>query len=102
LKAGITTFEDTMSGKWLSLLKEIAPHTARVGVLVNRAAISASNYMLSAMGAAAPSLGLQIASVDAHNLAGIESAFETFVSGSTDAVVVMPDVVFPFFSRNDY
>jgi putative ABC transport system substrate-binding protein len=91
---GFTSFEDTMSAKWLSQLKELAPHTARVGILLNRTLVSASNYTMPALEAVAPSLGLELVSADAHDLAGIGHAFEEFVRRSVDALAVMPDVVF--------
>jgi putative tryptophan/tyrosine transport system substrate-binding protein len=91
---GFTSFEDTMSAKWLSQLKELAPHTARVGVLLNRTLVSASNYTMPALEAAAPSLGLELISADVHDLAGIERGFDEFVRRSVDALVVMPDAAF--------
>jgi putative tryptophan/tyrosine transport system substrate-binding protein len=39
---GFTSFENTMSGKWLELLKEIVPHATRVAVLRNPATYSAA------------------------------------------------------------
>jgi putative ABC transport system substrate-binding protein len=91
---GFTSFEDTMSAKWLSQLKELAPHTARVGILLNRGSVSGSNYTMPALEAVAPSLGLELISADVHDLAGIERAFDEFVSRSINGLVVMPDVVF--------
>jgi len=96
---GFATFEDTMSTKWLSQLKELAPLTTRVGILLNRGAVSASNYIMPAMEAAAALLGPQLISADVHDLAGIERAFDEFARGSTDALVVMPDVVFAFYNQ---
>ena len=46
---GFTSFENTMGGKWLALLKEIAPHLTRVAVLRNPTTYSASTYILGGL-----------------------------------------------------
>ena len=49
-----------MSGKWLELLKEIAPRVTRVAVLRD-AAIAAGLGQFAAIQAVAPALGMEIA-----------------------------------------
>jgi putative tryptophan/tyrosine transport system substrate-binding protein len=56
---GFSNFEYTISGKWLELLKEAAPDTKRVAVLLFRGDPSWSRY-LAPVEASAPSLGIQI------------------------------------------
>jgi putative ABC transport system substrate-binding protein len=91
---GFTSFEDTMSAKWLELLKAITPRITRVGIIRNPATASASAYIMPAIEAAAPSYGIQLVIADARDLAEIEHAFGTFVRESIDGFIVMPDVVF--------
>ena len=56
---GFTQFEFGMSGKWLQLLKEIAPHLTRAGVLRDATtAVAASEF--AAIQAVAPSLGVEV------------------------------------------
>src|SRR3954453_18649550 len=44
---GFTNVEATMGGKWLELLKEIAPHVRRVGVLFNpRVAVAGGSFFV--------------------------------------------------------
>jgi putative ABC transport system substrate-binding protein len=63
---GFTSFEDTMSAKWLELLKAITPRITRVGIIRNPATASASAYIMPAIEAAAPSYGIQLVIADAR------------------------------------
>ena len=67
---GFTTFEYGMSGKWLELLKEIAPGTARVAVLRDRA-IASGIGQFGAIQAVAPSLKVELTPVDVRDAAEI-------------------------------
>jgi len=55
---GFTNIESTMTGKWLELLKEVAPRVDRVALLFNPAT-SPFEYFLTPFKAAAPLLGVQ-------------------------------------------
>ena len=52
---GFTSFEHTISAKWLELIKEIVPHVVRVAIFRNPAKTSASEFLKGAMETAAPS-----------------------------------------------
>src|SRR4030095_13361763 len=52
-------FEPTMAGKWLELLKEIAPRVARVAFLFNPATAPYAEYYLNPFKVAAASLPLE-------------------------------------------
>ena len=56
---GFTNFEYSMSGKWLDLLKQIAPHVTRVAVLRDPTA-AAGIGQFGAIQAMAPSLGIDL------------------------------------------
>jgi putative ABC transport system substrate-binding protein len=56
---GFTNIETTMAGKWLELLKEIAPRIARVAFLFNPATAPYAKYYLNSFKAAAASFGVQ-------------------------------------------
>src|SRR3974390_1381539 len=56
---GFTVFEYSMSGKWLQLLKEIAPGVTRVAVLRDPS-IASGPAMFAAIQAVAPSLGADV------------------------------------------
>jgi putative ABC transport system substrate-binding protein len=56
---GFTLVESSIVGKWLELLKEIAPRVNRVAFLFNPAAAPYAQYYLGVFKAAAPSLGIE-------------------------------------------
>ena len=56
---GFTSYEYSMSGKWLELLKEIAPGVIRVAVLRDPA-VSAGTGQFGAIQTAAPSFGVEL------------------------------------------
>jgi putative tryptophan/tyrosine transport system substrate-binding protein len=70
---GFTPAEFGQSGKWLELLKEIAPRVTRAAVLVNRA-FPAGIAQFGAIQAVAPSLGVEISSIDLRDAGEIEHA----------------------------
>jgi putative tryptophan/tyrosine transport system substrate-binding protein len=72
---GFSLFEGSVGGKWLALLKEAAPAITQVSLLFNpETAPFADGYRRSAE-AAAPTLGISVASAPCGNAAHIESAF---------------------------
>src|SRR6266550_1424653 len=71
---GFTNIEPTMSGKWLQLLKEIAPRVARVALLFNPATAPYAEYYLGPFKAAAASLALEMIAAPVRNTSELESA----------------------------
>jgi putative ABC transport system substrate-binding protein len=80
------TVEFGVSGKWLELLKQIAPGVTRVGVLRNFA--PAGVGALSAIQAVAPSFGVELTPVDVSNADAIERGIAAFVRGPNDGLIV--------------
>src|SRR5262245_19765839 len=72
---GFTQFEYGMSGKWLELLKEIAPQVKRAAVLRNRNVTITETGEFAAIQSVAPSLGIEV------NPLGITDADEDIESG---------------------
>jgi putative tryptophan/tyrosine transport system substrate-binding protein len=91
---GFTSFEETMSVKWLELLRQISPRISRLAVIRNPTTTSASSYILGPLGAAAQSFGIQLITADASDGDGIERAFDLFVRKSANGLIAMPDAVF--------
>jgi putative ABC transport system substrate-binding protein len=84
---GFTLFEYAISGKWLELLKEIAPRVKRVAVLRDTS-IAAGAGQLGAMQTAAAGLGMELSPSDVRDAAGIERALTTFASAASGGLVV--------------
>jgi ABC-type uncharacterized transport system substrate-binding protein len=74
---GFTLFEYGMSGKWLELLKEIAPRVTRAAVLRDPAVASGIGQV-AAIQAVAPSLGMELRPVDVRDAGEIERAVTAF------------------------
>jgi putative ABC transport system substrate-binding protein len=84
---GFTLFEYSMSGKWLELLKEIAPRVTRAAVLRDPA-IAAGPGQFGALQAVAPSLGVELRAVNVRDADEIERSIAGFAQGSNGGLVV--------------
>jgi putative ABC transport system substrate-binding protein len=67
-----TNAEGSLSGKWLELLKEIAPRVARVAMLFNPATSTFAEYYLNPFKAAAPSFGVEAIAAQVHDTSELE------------------------------
>ena len=85
---GFTNFEFGISGKWLELLKEIAPGVTR-GAVLRDPAIAAGSGQLGALQGAAPSFGVELRPVDVRDAGEIERAVAAFARGSNGGLVVL-------------
>src|SRR5207249_7123993 len=70
---GFTVFEYSIAGKWLELLKEIAPRLTRVAVL-REPGIAAGPGQFGVIQALAPSLGVELRPIDVREASEIERA----------------------------
>jgi putative tryptophan/tyrosine transport system substrate-binding protein len=89
---GFTTFEYGLSGKWLELLKQIAPGITRAAVLRDPA-IASGIGLFAAVQAMAPSLGVELSPVDARDAPEIERAVTAFARSGNGGLVVTPSPV---------
>jgi putative ABC transport system substrate-binding protein len=88
---GFMLYEHTMAGKWLSLLKEVMPSMARVGLFFNPdTAPYASNYLRTAR-EVGRQLHVAIAPVEVHRAGDIEPAIAAFAPGHPAGLMVLPD-----------
>ena len=97
---GFTNFEATMGGKWLELIREIAPSVKRVAMLYNPAtanAGAAGGVYLPSMKAAADVLGIELIVSPVNDPAEIDSAFAAMAESPGGGLIVMPNV---FTARN--
>src|SRR3974390_2973295 len=83
---GFTVFEYSMSGKWLQLLKEIAPGVTRVAVLRDPS-IAAGPGQFAAIQTVAPSLGVELRPVDVRDEGEIERAITTFAQSPNSGLI---------------
>src|SRR5262245_43354436 len=67
---GFTVYEYSIGGKWLELLKEVAPRVTRAAIL-RETGIAAGPGLFGAMQALAPSLGLELRPIDVRDAGAI-------------------------------
>jgi putative ABC transport system substrate-binding protein len=84
---GFTLFEYSLSGKWLELLKEIAPGVTRAAIIRDPANASGIGQF-AAMQAVAPSLGVELSPVGVRDAAEIEHAVATFAGPANGGLIV--------------
>jgi putative ABC transport system substrate-binding protein len=82
----------TLGGKWLELLKEIAPRVARVAVLFNpTVAATFAEYYLNPIKVAAASIGVEAIAAPVHDTSELESVVAGQAREPNSGIVVIPD-----------
>ena len=71
---GFTTMPPTMAEKWLELLKEVAPRTARVAFVFNPPSAPYIDFYLGPVKAAASAFGVEVVPVPIRTLVELETA----------------------------
>jgi putative ABC transport system substrate-binding protein len=89
---GFAGFENSIGGKWVEILKEIAPNVKRVAFIFNPEAPPNIGF-LHAAEAAAPSLGMELTALAVHNGNEIERGITTFVAEPNGGLIVAPHAV---------
>jgi len=84
---GFASAEYGMSGKWLELLKQIAPHVKHAAVIRNPRVASGSGQY-GAIQAVAPFLGMETSAIDARDAAEIERGVTALVPSSNAGLIV--------------
>jgi len=89
---GFTNYEFSVGGKWVDLLKEFSPALAHVAFIFKPDTAPYSKFFGSSMEAAAPSLGVDVASMPINDEAGIESAISGISHRPNGGLIVATDV----------
>jgi putative tryptophan/tyrosine transport system substrate-binding protein len=85
---GFASYEFSMSGKRLELLKEIAPGVKRVAV-IRDPSVPAGSGGLAAIQTVAPSLGVELTPVGVRDAGDIERAITAFARGSNGGLILV-------------
>jgi putative tryptophan/tyrosine transport system substrate-binding protein len=88
---GFTAIEGSLGGKWVELLKEIAPQVARVALLFNPAMATYAEYYLHPFKVAAASLGVEAIVAPVHDRSELESVVTTQAREPNGGLIIMPD-----------
>jgi putative tryptophan/tyrosine transport system substrate-binding protein len=84
---GFINFEYSIGGKWLELLKELAPHVVRVAVL-RESAVAAGAGQFGAIQASAASLGVELRPIDVRDAVEIEQAITAFARDPNGGLII--------------
>jgi putative tryptophan/tyrosine transport system substrate-binding protein len=84
---GFTAFEYAIAGKWLELLKQIAPNVTRMAVLRDPAT-STGTGQFGAIQSVAPSLGVEVNPVNVRDAAESERAVKAFARSSNGGLII--------------
>ena len=85
---GFMSYEFSIGGKWLGLLKEIAPGLTRVAVLRDATQAFAMS-LFAATQAVAPSLGVEVIPVNMRDAGEIEQSVETFARSPNGGMIAV-------------
>jgi ABC-type uncharacterized transport system substrate-binding protein len=89
---GFTNVESSMAGKWLELLKEVAPNIKRIAFIFDpKVAPGGGSYYTNLIKSAAPSFAVALTATPVHDAAEIESAIGKFAREPNGGLLVLPD-----------
>lgn len=88
---GFTNIEPTISGKWMELLREIAPRVDRVVLLYNPITAPYAEYYLNPFKAAAASSAVKATVASVHNMSEFESIIAAQARAPNGGLIVMTD-----------
>jgi putative tryptophan/tyrosine transport system substrate-binding protein len=89
---GVMQYEPSVAGKWVAMLKEIAPSLARVAFVINPKTAPFYNYYLRAVEPLSQSLGIEIVPTFVENADEIERSIESFARVPNGGLLVPPDI----------
>jgi putative ABC transport system substrate-binding protein len=89
---GVMQYEASVTGKWLAMLKEVAPGLVRAAFVANPKTATYHDYYVRAGEAVAPSLGIEAVPILIENVANIERAVESFAGAPNGGLVLLPDI----------
>ena len=85
---GFTAFEYSLSGKWLELLKEIAPNLTRIAILRDPALAAGIGQFAVIQAMAPPSFGVELSPIDVRDAGEIERDVAAFAGETKGGLIV--------------
>jgi putative ABC transport system substrate-binding protein len=89
---GFTSIDFPLIGKWIDILKEIAPGVSRMALMFSPETSPYYTAFLREFGAAPSSLAVKLSASPVHNEADIEAIITAFVREPAGGLIVAPDV----------
>jgi putative tryptophan/tyrosine transport system substrate-binding protein len=94
---GFSNLEPSIGGKWLEILKGIAPRISRVSVMFNLTAGITTDLFFRAVEAASPRFAVEAVKSDVHSLEEIEAVMKNLANEGTSGLIFPPE---PFTLQN--
>jgi len=89
---GFTNFEPAMGGKWLELLKAVAPSVARVATMFNPdTATLRGEFYVKPIESAAAAFAVGVVTIPVHSIGDIEAAIAALGQRPDSGLIVAPD-----------
>ena len=88
---GFIHFEPGMAGKWLEMLKQVAPTLTHVAVLYSDKTLPSHGLYMRALEAVAPSFAILPIATPANDTVEIERAIDAFARQPNGGLIVLPD-----------
>ena len=88
---GFSAFEFSVGGKWVDLLKEIAPNLTRVAVMFNPDTSPQSKFFMRSVEAVASSYGMKAIAAPVHTTTEIEAALQNFSREPNGGLILSTD-----------
>jgi putative ABC transport system substrate-binding protein len=88
---GFNVSEPTQAGKWVELLKEIAPRVSRVAMLFNPASATYAEYWLNPFKAAATSFAVEAIAAPVRDGSELDTVVAAQARESNSGLIAMPD-----------
>jgi putative ABC transport system substrate-binding protein len=87
---GFANFEPAMGGKWLQILREVAPHLTRIAVVRNPAALIRVKQSIETE---ATSMGIEAVDCGVRTIEQINAAIGAFAGHPNTGLIVLPDPI---------
>ena len=94
---GFMTDNSALGGKWVELLKEIAPRTVRAALMFNPTTAVPLKFYMPSVQAAASALGVEVNATPVHAKDEVEGVIAAQARDQGGGLIVMPD---PFNAAN--
>ena len=88
---GFVNLEPSVSGKYVELLKEVAPHVTRIAIFYNPTTAPYHDIYLQPFAAAAATLHIEAVAAPVHDLAELDSVLAAQAQKPNTGLIAMPD-----------
>jgi len=88
---GFTTFDFSIGGKWVEILKEVAPRVTRVALIFRPESAPFAQQYVQAVEGIASSFGVKSVAAPARDFADLESKVAAFAAEANGGLIIVPD-----------